>query len=219
MADRKGKRTNAASPPPPQDPKKKAPGDKSKGFFEGLLGPALSATIGPWFKRKCEEIAVNLPDDSPFKTSSIVKRGFPALTTWLEEQSDGMPPWVGTLVEQFVDGTDAFSAVVDAENIKRKEKIAAAVKDKLFGQIDQLVKSAPARLKDAKDLAAKATEFENIKTELLLLRALNDFAKSQVQPPPTSTPAAPTPANTNPKKSTTAQLSEYLQWWAARRGR
>jgi hypothetical protein len=163
-------------------------GGKKKDREKGALGALLSASIGPLLKKWAAQAAVAFPEDHWIRHSEIFKRGFPALTTWLENTSDALPVWAGSLVEQVIDGTDEFSAALNLTTEQGRPS-GVVVDDKW---IKQILSKVPDRLIKATD---KRAELEKIKEELVLLRELNDeltqFAKKQQTPKPmiTSTPA------------------------------
>ncbi len=136
---------------PVSDEKKK---DRQKGF----IGAGLSATIGPIFKKWGESMAMALPEDHWIRHSEIFKRGFPALTTLLENMSDELPMWAGAIVEQIIDGTDAFQGALDLST--RQGKAQEATVDNKW--INQFTAGVFKRLQDATD---KDAEFLKIEEE------------------------------------------------------
>ncbi len=194
--------------------------EKKKDRQKGLLGAGLSAAFSPAIKKWFEQAATTLPEDHWMRNSELFRRGFPALTTWLENVSDELPVWAGAIVEQIIDGTDAFTTALDISTKagKAPTTTTAAANDKW---INQFVSGVPKRLQDVKDLAEKKQELKRIEEEFKLLKQLNDFIKKQQTsaqpPPPAATPAKSFEERIGETTSSIRSFREKLQAAAAQR--
>jgi hypothetical protein len=180
--------------------REKRPDDtgKKKDREKGLLGAGLSATVGPWFKKQCEQAAMSLPDDHWIRRSEIFKRGFPAITTLLENASDELPLWLGAIVEQVMDGADAFQAVLD---VSTKKGGSSAVTNNDDKWMKSFLNGVPKRLQDAPDKMAMRQQIEE---EFKLLRELNNFFKEQ-----SGTTATGSAQPAAPQKSLSEKMREH----------
>jgi hypothetical protein len=157
---------------------------------KGATGAVLALTFGPWLKRTAEAYGASLPPDHPFRTSEILRTGFPAATSFVENLTDDLPPLLGGIARLFLDTSEAFQTSIDITSkggAKPNAAAAATVKAAGYNLLSAFLKLIPERLKKATD---KEQEFQDIMAEVEVLRRLEIWLRDT---DPDATPKVTTP--------------------------